>query len=188
MCIYCGTNKYRRIYENHFGSIPKDEKGRSYEIHHVDGNHLNNDPMNLKCITLQEHYDIHYSQGDWAAAHRIGGKLNLDSTQLSELATKNNIRRVKNGTHPFLGGKVSRMIAQRRISDGTHHFLGDDHPSKKKVREGVHHFSGGDLQREIHNRKKRCVHCGKEVGLPNYSRWHGPNCRMNPHKQQYPDQ
>ena len=64
MCIYCGTNKYRKIYESHNGPIPKEDNGRSYEIHHIDGNHFNNDPSNLKAVSIQEHYDIHYSQGD----------------------------------------------------------------------------------------------------------------------------
>lgn len=182
MCIYCGTNKYRKIYENHYGPIPKDEEGRSFEIHHIDGDHSNNDPNNLQCVSLQQHYDIHYSQGDWIAAHRIGGKLKLDASQLSILATKNNIRRVKKGTHPFLGGEQQRKLARARLDSKTHHFLSDDHPSKKKVRAGTHHFFGGDLQREVHSRKKICEHCGKEVGLPNYGRWHGPNCRMHPRK------
>lgn len=64
MCIYCGTTKYRKIYENHVGSIPKDESGRTYDIHHVDGNRENNDPINLIAVSILEHYDIHQTQGD----------------------------------------------------------------------------------------------------------------------------
>lgn len=43
MTTYFRTNNrtYRRIYEQHYGPIPKDEQGRSYEIHHIDGNHNN---------------------------------------------------------------------------------------------------------------------------------------------------
>ena len=52
---------YRKIYEDHYGPIPKEENGRSYEIHHLDGNSNNNDPKNLIAVTLQEHYNIHYS-------------------------------------------------------------------------------------------------------------------------------
>jgi len=36
MCIYCNTTNYRKIYENHLGTIPKDHEGRSYEIHQLD--------------------------------------------------------------------------------------------------------------------------------------------------------
>ena len=153
MCIYCGTEKYRRIYKNHYGTIPKDQAGRSYEIHHIDGNHSNNDPNNLTAVTLQEHYNIHYAQGDWAAAHRIAGKLELSSETLSELATRSNLRRVESGEHPFLGGEVSRATTQRRLADGTHHFLGDSNPSVRKVKNGSHHFLGGQIQRESGRRR-----------------------------------
>ena len=39
---------YRKLWESHNGPIPKDNEGRSYEIHHVDGNHQNNVIENLK--------------------------------------------------------------------------------------------------------------------------------------------
>ena len=64
MCIYCGTKHYRKIYQNHVGPIPKDETGRTYEIHHIDGDRENNDPNNLLCVSIKEHYDIHETQGD----------------------------------------------------------------------------------------------------------------------------
>ena len=61
MCIYCGTPKYRKIYENHYGEIPIDENGRIFEIHHIDGDHDNNHYTNLMAVTIHEHYDIHKS-------------------------------------------------------------------------------------------------------------------------------
>ena len=33
---------YRKIWETHNGEIPKDTDGRSFEIHHIDGNRNNN--------------------------------------------------------------------------------------------------------------------------------------------------
>lgn len=80
---------YRKIYQDHHGPIPKDEEGRSFEIHHVDGNSKNNSPENLKAVSIQEHYDIHLSQGDWAACIRIAGKMRLSPEKISELAKKN---------------------------------------------------------------------------------------------------
>ena len=67
MCIYCNTNKYRKIYENHHGAIPKDDLNRVFEIHHIDGNHSNNSPENLTAVSMREHYDVHRSQNDWYA-------------------------------------------------------------------------------------------------------------------------
>ena len=61
MTIYTGKN-YRKIYKQYYGPIPKDEFGRRYDIHHIDGNHDNCDASNLKAVTIQEHYDIHYQQ------------------------------------------------------------------------------------------------------------------------------
>lgn len=33
----------RKVYKNTHKIIPKDSEGRSYEIHHIDGDHTNND-------------------------------------------------------------------------------------------------------------------------------------------------
>jgi hypothetical protein len=86
MCIYCHTNHYRKIYENHYGKIPKDDFNRSYEIHHVDGDHSNNDPKNLKAVTIQEHYDIHLSQKDFGACLLIGKRMAFTPSELSNIA------------------------------------------------------------------------------------------------------
>jgi len=54
---------HRRLYIKNHGSIPIDENGCSYEIHHIDGNHDNNDISNLIAISIKEHYEIHKKQG-----------------------------------------------------------------------------------------------------------------------------
>jgi hypothetical protein len=77
--------EYRYLWRKHFGPIPKDDLGRSYEIHHIDGNRDNNDLSNLKCVSIQEHYDIHKRQGDWAACWSISKRLNLSARELNEL-------------------------------------------------------------------------------------------------------
>jgi hypothetical protein len=118
MCIYCGTSRYRKIYEHHTGPIPKDNDGRTYEIHHIDGNHSNNDPINLKAVTIQEHYAIHHAQGDWSACVRIAAAMQMSSQELSDLARKATYKRLANGTHNFIG------LAKKRVKDGTHNFIG----------------------------------------------------------------
>lgn len=40
-------------------------------VHHIDGNHKNNNPENLLACTADEHWQIHYEQGDPVA---INGK------------------------------------------------------------------------------------------------------------------
>ena len=111
---------YRKIYEQHFGKIPKDEYGRSYQIHHIDGNRNNNDISNLKCVSIQEHYDIHYSQSDWGACYLIGRKMKMPVSVLSELVRQQQYARITNGTHNWVG---QNNPVHKKIADGTHNFL-----------------------------------------------------------------
>lgn len=108
MCKYCGTNKYRKIYEHHIGPIPKEENGRSVEVHHIDGNRQNNDPGNLIALTLQDHFDVHRKQGDLAACVLMGIKLNLSPDDLTDMNRQQNLQRVINGTHHLLGGAIQK--------------------------------------------------------------------------------
>jgi hypothetical protein len=203
MCIYCGTNRYRKIYENHYGKIPKDETGRSYEIHHIDGDHSNNDPSNLKSVSIQEHYDIHYAQGDWGACHMIGRKMALTTDEISDVNRKIQNDRVAKGTHPFTG------LQKKLVENGTHHFLGGEiqrrmvldgtHPwtnkerarenTNKRVANGTHPFLGGEQSRRNNQTMlangthpsqiiKTCEHCGKTVSSSMYKRWHSDNCKL----------
>lgn len=73
---------YRKIWEDAFGSIPKDEQGRSYEIHHIDGDRTNNSLSNLKCVSIDEHFKIHLAQGDLNACHAINIRMSNESTLL----------------------------------------------------------------------------------------------------------
>jgi len=157
---------YRKIYEQHYGPIPKDEEGRTYEVHHIDNNRENNSPENLIALSIQEHYDIHYAQGNWYACLRIAEKMKLSPQEISELARKNAQKRIEEGTHnfqtrpdgtslasdrvnngtnPFLGGKIQKESNQKRINDGTHPFLGGEIQRKnvqERIENGSHHFLG----------------------------------------------
>ena len=80
---------YRKLWEDANGPIPTDELGRSYEIHHIDGNRKNNCLSNLMCVSLDEHYEIHSKQyletgsrKDLAAARILAGKLGKRADEL----------------------------------------------------------------------------------------------------------
>lgn len=199
MCIYCGTNKYRKIYENHYGKIPKEPNGRSYEIHHKDGNHSNNDPINLIAVTLQEHYDIHFSQKDYYACILIGRKLCLSSKTLTELNRQQNKLRVLNGTHHLLGGEIQKKSSQARARKGTLGFQNKENLIKanqkrdqiiqQKLKEGSWILQdkefhkkhvGEQIKRGLHCSQKKitCTHCGKIVDSANYGRSHGEHCKI----------
>jgi hypothetical protein len=95
---------YRKIWEKHFGPIPKDTKGFSYEIHHKDGNHKNNSLDNLVCVTIEEHLKIHLQQEDWFAAALIAKRIGLGPAYTASLQKgkkRPGVGGVKKGTTPW---------------------------------------------------------------------------------------
>ena len=95
---------YRKIWEETYGPIPKDLDGRPYEIHHIDGNHNNNEISNLKCLSIKEHYNIHYANNDFGACVMIAKRMGLPKDYVSNIqkGTKRpGIGGVKKGTIPW---------------------------------------------------------------------------------------
>ena len=95
---------YRKLWESTNGVIPKDDNGFSYEIHHIDGDHNNNDISNLKLVSIREHLQIHLDQEDWFAAALISRRLGLGSDYSSKLQTgkkRPGIGGVPKGTIPW---------------------------------------------------------------------------------------
>lgn len=163
---------YRKIFTETNGAIPSDSDGRTYEIHHIDGNHLNNDPSNLKCVSIQEHYDIHYAQGDWGACQAIMRRMKKTpeeiSAECSELVKKNikagrmpqltsehararELDRVNKGIHAWQGPEASKRVSERnlkRVADGLNPFAGDlgsrlsKQVQRDRIDNGTHHFAG----------------------------------------------
>jgi len=103
MTIYKEPRKsgqfYRKLYETHCGPIPFDQTGRRYEIHHIDGDYTNNDPSNLKAVSLQEHFDIHKSQGDYKACTLLAIRLRLSPQEISRLSSQAQLSLVSQGKH-----------------------------------------------------------------------------------------
>ncbi len=185
---------YRKLYKEHFGPIPKDQNGQSYDIHHIDGNHNNNVIENLVAVSVQEHYDIHYKQGDFGACQKIALRIGMTSKKLSEIATKSNLRRSANGTNPFVGGEIQRETQRRLVAEGTHHFLGGA-LAKERVANGTHNFLDKEKAKEraikrvaegkcsLSNKPiVTCPHCGKSGDNSNMKRWHFNNCKNNGNK------
>ena len=134
MCIYCDTNNYRKIYKNHVGSIPIDIDGRTYEIHHIDKNHSNNSPANLIAVTIQEHYNLHYSQKDWGACKAISMRMDKSPEELKFISSEagkiggSRARdRVKNGTHHLLKRADGSSVTGDQFKNGTHPFCNTDY-------------------------------------------------------------
>lgn len=181
MCIYCATKNYRKIYENHYGEIPRDAKGRRYDIHHTDGNHTNNNPVNLTAVTIQEHYNIHYARGEYGSCFKMAYRMNLTPTELSELGRKQALEKVKKGTHPWAGVD---SVSSRKSREGTHHWQNGNNPIYNKSKEELSRAStASNLKRVAEGRhpsqiKKTCPHCGTVMDAPNYAKHHGDKCKL----------
>jgi hypothetical protein len=71
---------YRNIYEKEHGNIPE-----GYEIHHIDGNRNNNAIENLLAVSIEQHYDIHLSQGDYLACAVMTARMNMTKEERKEI-------------------------------------------------------------------------------------------------------
>ena len=110
---------YRKIYKQYYGAIPKDADGRSYEIHHIDGDHENNDPKNLKAVTIQEHYDIHYAQGDWSACLMMSERMKISPEEKSRLASLHCHRMIAEGRNALMIMNANQSGANNKGYDHT---------------------------------------------------------------------
>lgn len=183
---------YRKIWETHNGPIPIDEHGRSYEIHHIDGNPFNNNITNLQALSIKEHYNVHYSQGDWYACYMIAKKMNKSPEELSEISKKANRERIKNGTHNFLGGDLQREHWRKREYKAYPKSEEQEAVRIKKIIEsnlerslkGIHPFKGPKLNKQMiaegrhtSSIKLTCPHCSKVCSINTAKQWHFDNCK-----------
>lgn len=76
---------YRKIYEKHYecSLLP------GVDIHHIDGDHDNNQPSNLQAVTLEEHYQVHKSQKEYYAAYLIGRRMKIKPEDWEQMAREN---------------------------------------------------------------------------------------------------
>lgn len=198
---------YRKLWESVYGPIPKDENGRSYEIHHIDGNHSNNSLDNLKLVTIEEHYDIHFQQKDYGACWSIATRMNIPvevSKKMQSVLSKQLAKeRIDAGTHNF-SSELSKATQERRIKEGTHNFQGKQgslnaiQRNKKLVELGKHPWAGEKgsehnskvakerVKSGTHNFQLQpspsltiitCPHCNKAGSMPAMLRWHFDKCK-----------
>ena len=98
---------YRKIWEEAYGPIPVDENGRTYEIHHINGNRNDNRLENLACMPIEEHFQTHYENGDYGACVLIAKRMAMTPEEISNIqrgVKRPGIGGVKKGTIPWNKG------------------------------------------------------------------------------------
>jgi len=113
---------YRKKWENHYGPIPIDKNGITYDIHHIDGNRNNNDITNLKAVSLEEHCKMHLEQGDLLSAYLVAkrmGKYFIGWNHKEE--TKNKMSKAKTGKKlsEETKKKISKANTGKKLSEET---------------------------------------------------------------------
>lgn len=145
---------HRKIYEEFYGiKIPK-----FMDIHHIDGNHSNNDPLNLKLVTIREHYDIHFSQGDYGAAYMVGLRLKLSDKERSLLASLAATKANAEGKCGFALGHASAAGKKGGIKGGAY---------AKENRTGIFALSPEkNKERHLNSVIARLIKNGKMCAYP----------------------
>jgi len=193
-------NKQAKIWKQHFGVIPKDEFGRSYEIHHIDGNPNNNNIDNLKAVSIHEHYEIHRDNGDYGAAFIIARRMKSKPEDIAEVARLGALKRVEAGTHNFQDPNFPRSldhnkgyVVAKNISTNEYvrvtkeEFNSSDilvGSNKNRKQNKVHTNRGHNKGKNWSQKEKRtntvtCPHCNKSGDASGMIRWHFERCKYN---------
>ena len=171
------TENYRKIWESHYGKIPVDENGKTYDIHHIDGNKSNNHVDNLLAVSIKEHFEIHYKQGDFEACKSISMRMENQSFSgytLSE-ETRLKLKKAKLGDknptkRPEVAKKISIALKGRKKSI-------ESELKRLKSREGFKHSEETILKMKKPKSKVQCPSCKKIGGVSSMMRWHFGNCK-----------
>lgn len=128
---------YRQIWEEANGPIPIDENGNTYEIHHVDGDRTNNDLSNLLCVSIKDHYNIHWNQGDFGACTAISRrmKMTVDEKNALRSAISEANRKKVGHLNPFFGKTHSdewKKKQSKRMGGRGHPFFGKKRPNQSE--------------------------------------------------------
>ena len=173
---YRNSKKYRKVWEDFYGSIPY-----GFEIHHIDGNRDNNSLDNLKCVSMQEHYDIHFKQGDSAACHAISLRLN-QKPNTGWRHSEESLCKMR---------KPKQRKEGYKLSDEHKRKIGDAHRGKKRsprpeeVRQKLRVPKSDAFKKRVSEKMsgvsknlEQCPHCSKVGGVNVMRRFHFNNCKV----------
>lgn len=188
---------YRKIWEQHYGEIPKDVNNVTYDIHHIDGNRSNNNISNLKAVSLQEHYDIHFEQGEYQSAYFIALRMFNFDPNIKQLMSEHQRELWQIGNHNFqvspeIKSSWAKSAVHKQIKSNKNKLCGPDNNLSLKEK-GIHPLVGGEASRKgVLSQLKSGTHaclrifycdlCNKKIkGSANYKR-HTKMCEVNHEK------
>lgn len=174
---------YRKIWEEAHGPIPTDANGRTYEIHHIDGDRNNSDLSNLICLSIEDHYKLHLAQGDYNEAMAVYHRMNKSPEEVARVCSEIMKARMAQpeeqersrklmldrwANNKDYAEKMRKILAEcsrQRVADGTHNFYDTEfrsrHQSKllaitrEKVRKGTHNFQTQEFAEASSARAKK---------------------------------
>jgi len=159
---------YRKTWSKHFGKIPKDEDGISYDIHHIDGNRKNNSIENLQCVSILDHYLIHLQQGNIMACCKILSRMKIDKEIKSKI------------TSGLQTGKKHSEETKRKISEKTRgrvpHNKGIKNPAHSERMRKNNPMKNPNVARKVSLTKthpNKIIRISKQRNIITY--WYFPN-------------
>ena len=155
------VNEHVKTWEEYYEiEVPFDEYGNRCFIHHIDGNTLNNNIENLRCMTKAEHTKLHSPSKKEEIKEKMS--LALLGHFHSEEAKKKMSKSRK-------GIKKSEEHRKKiGLSNIGKHNIKCSEETKIKISKKTK----GKLKRKI-----ICPYCGKIGGNGPMQRWHFQNCK-----------
>lgn len=124
---------YRKIYEEHYGTIPVDVYGNTYHIHHINGDCTDNRIENLIALSAEDHFKLHLEQGDYGAAAMLANELGVNASELR------------------------RQAVMKQIAEGRHTSQRPESIAKQKETKRKRFESGDNPYRTPEIRRKRAI-------------------------------
>jgi hypothetical protein len=146
--------------------------------------HYTNSTQELK--KLEEHLIAHHYNDPLCMNRGLGS-----NGWTSEEAKAENAKRLLAGTHNFLNGEIPKRTQLRRVANGTHPWVGQKNPSLDRIKNGTHLWLSDEHKHATsQNNKKRfsngthhflteieCPYCEKKGQMTAMKRWHFENCQ-----------